>query len=162
MSKTEKKNMFGAPEIQNRKARHSYNILEKFEVGVMLCGTEVKSIRMGRVNMVDSFVEVTKDSEIWVNNLQIEVFDFGNIHNHRPTQKRKLLAHRHEITKMKKSVELKGYTIIPLRLYFTEKGMVKIEIAICTGKDNQDKRQDLIAKTQKREIDRVLKNVRRG
>ena len=148
-----------SPTIQNRKVRYNYHVLEEFEVGIMLTGTEIKSIRESKISMGESFITINKDIELFWHSANIDEYSHGNRYNHRPQRIRKLLAHKHEILKMYKATEIKGLTIVPLKLYF-KKGCAKLQIALCRGKDNQDKRQDLIGKTQKREMDRAMKNAR--
>jgi SsrA-binding protein len=151
--KTQKPN---TPSIQNRKAFHNYHILEKLETGIVLTGTEVKSIRQGHVQMADCYVDISAQLELFLNHCHIEEYEFGNRFNHNPRRRRKLLAHRTEIIKLKKAKEMKGCTLIPIRMYFS-KGKVKVEVATCKGKDKQDKRHDLIQKTQTREMERAIK-----
>ncbi len=149
-----------APEVENRKARHLYQVLETLEVGVVLVGTEVKSIREGKIQLGEAWIDVTNDQELFLVNSYIEEYSLGNQFNHKSDRKRKLLAHRHEILKFHKAKELKGLTIVPLKLYF-KAGKVKLLIGLCRGKDHSDKRQDLMRRQQKIEVDRALKNVKR-
>lgn len=143
------------PEIQNRAARHNYHILDVWEVGIALKGTEVKSVRAGKLEMAEAFVIVKKD-EIWLVNAYINEYSWGNINNHLPRRERKLLARKPEIAKMKEATEMKGHTIVPLKAYF--KGSVlKLEIGVGKGKESRDKRQDKHKQEAKREIDRALK-----
>jgi SsrA-binding protein len=147
------------PETVNRRARHEYHVLDTYEVGVMLRGTEVKSVRVGKLELAEAFVVVRKD-EIWLLNAYIHEYEMGNINNHLPRRERKLLAHKSEIAKMKEASEMKGHTIIPLKAYF--KGSVlKLEIGICKGKEDRDKRQDKHKQEAKREIARALKERNR-
>ncbi|MGL1903823.1 MAG: SsrA-binding protein SmpB [Fibrobacterales bacterium] len=148
--------MAQAPTIQNRKARHEFFVLETYEVGIVLTGTEVKSIRLGKVVIGDSYVEISSKMELFLINSSIEEYLQGNRYNHNPIRKRKLLAHKHEIEKMHKAKEQKGLTIIPLKLYF-KKGKVKFEIGVCRGKNTVDKRQTLKERDQKREAQRAIK-----
>ncbi len=148
--------MAQAPTIQNRKARHEFSVLETYEVGIVLTGTEVKSIRLSQVVIADAYIEISKKMELYLINSSIEEYLQGNQFNHNPTRKRKLLAHKHEIEKMHKAKEQKGLTIIPLKLYF-KKGKVKFEIAICRGKNVADKRQTVKEREQKREAQRAIK-----
>ena len=128
------------PVIQNRSARYHYQVLDTFEVGVVLKGTEVKSIRAAKIVLSEAYV-VVRNHEIFLMNAYVDEYAQGNIFNHLPRRERKLLAHRHEIQKMEDATTLKGLTIIPLKAYF--KGSVfKMEIGICKGKDARDKRQD--------------------
>lgn len=147
------------PEINNRSARHHFFVLDTYEVGIMLKGTEIKSVRAGKLVLSEAFVQVRKD-EIWLVNAYIEEYAQGNIYNHLPRRERKLLAHRSEITKIDEASGMKGHTIIPLKAYF--KGSVlKLEIGICKGKEARDKREDKAKQESKREIDRALKEANR-
>lgn len=145
------------PTIVNRKANHLYSVEERFEVGIMLIGSEIKSIRDGKCNLSDAWVDVSSDKdEIWLVGAHIDEYLFANRFNHIPARRRKLLAHHHEIVKMKKAVEIKGKTIVPLKLYFKNR-YAKLEIGICRGKDQQDKRQDIITRDAKLEMARIIK-----
>ena len=124
---------------ENRKARHDYSILETFEAGMALTGTEVKSLRAGKANMKDSYAQITKQAEIFVYQLHISPYDHGNIFNHDPLRSRRLLLHRAEINKLIGKVKEKGYALVPLKLYFKH-GLVKMELALAVGKKNYDKR----------------------
>jgi SsrA-binding protein len=148
------------PEIHNRAARHHYHVLDSFECGVMLKGTEVKSVRVGKLELAEAFVIVRND-ELWLLNAYINEYSMGNVWNHLPRRERKLLAHKPEIAKMREATELKGHTLIPLKAYF--KGSVlKLEVGICKGKEARDKRADKAKQEAKREIDRALKERNRG
>lgn len=139
----------------NRKARHEYTILQVFEAGIMLVGTEVKSLRQGKINLTDSYA-IIKGGEVWLVNSHINVYDHGNINNHDPIRKRKLLLNKSEIRKLEKAVNEKGNTLIPLRFYFKQ-GIVKVELGIAKGKHVYDKRQDIAKKDAERELERKLK-----
>ncbi|MDB5048650.1 MAG: SmpB [Fibrobacteres bacterium] len=147
------------PEILNRRARHEYHVLDTFEVGIMLKGTEIKSVRVGKLELAEAFV-VVRNEEIWLVNAYINEYSWGNIYNHLPRRERKLLAHKPEIVKMKDASDLKGFTIIPLKAYF-KGSLLKLEIGICKGKEDRDKRQDKHKQEAKREIDRALKERNR-
>lgn len=149
----------GRPTIQNRKARHNFQILETLEVGIQLTGTEIKSIREGNIQLSEAYVEVTPKFELFLMGAHIDEYSQGNRFNHEPARKRKLLAHRAEIIKFHKAKVLKGLTIVPLKMYF-KGSYAKLEIGLAKGKNVGDKRQDLIQKTQKREIDRAIKAAR--
>lgn len=144
------------PVIQNRKANHLYFVEDRYEVGIMLVGSEVKSIREGKCTLGEAWIDIDEKSELWLVGAHIDEFLFANRFNHFPARRRKLLAHKHEIAKMKKAKELQGYTLVPLKLYF-KKSIAKIEMGICRGKDNQDKRQDLIKRDTQMEIARAMK-----
>ena len=145
---------------ENRKARHDYSILETFEAGIALTGTEVKSLRAGKANMKDSYAQITKKAEVFVYQLHISPYDHGNIFNHDPLRNRRLLLHRAEINKLIGKVKEKGYALVPLKMYFKH-GLVKLELALAVGKKNYDKRQDLAKKDAKREMERALKERNR-
>lgn len=145
---------------ENRKARHDFTIHETFEAGIALTGTEVKSLRAGRVNMKDSYAQVTRNAEVFVYNLHISPYEHGNIFNHDPLRNRRLLLHREEIRRLIGKVKEKGYALVPLKLYFKH-GLVKLELALATGKKLYDKRQDLAKKDAKREMERAMKERNR-
>lgn len=148
--------MSGPTDIaQNRKARHEYEILETFEAGVALLGTEIKAIRESGASLQESYVAIKK-SEAWLKLAYIAPYKFGNIHNHEERRDRKLLLHKDEIQKLRKGVEQKGLTIVPLAMYF-KKGLVKVKIALCRGKKAEDKRATLKERDVKREMDRAMK-----
>ena len=141
---------------ENRKARHDYFIHETFEAGIELKGTEVKSLRVGKANLKDSY-GVIKDGEIFIEHMHISVYEQGNIFNHDPLRRRKLLMHKKEITKLFSKTREKGFTLIPLKIYF-KKGRAKMELALASGKHNYDKRAALAEKSAKRDIDRAMKD----
>jgi len=141
---------------ENRKARHDYHIHETFEAGIALTGTEVKSLRAGKANLKDSYARID-NSELMLHNMHISPYDQGNRFNHEPLRTRKLLMHRYEINKLVGKTQEKGYTLVPLKLYFT-RGRAKVEIALATGKKNYDKRQDIAERDAKREIDRAFRD----
>lgn len=145
--------------VQNRKARHDYFIEECHEAGIALTGTEVKSLRLGRANLQDSYATI-KDGEVFVSGLHISPYDKGNRFNHDPLRIRKLLLHSYEINKLLAMTQKKGLTLVPLSLYF-KKGMVKVELAVCKGKKLYDKREDIAKKDAMREIDRRMKDSAR-
>ena len=142
---------------QNKKARHDYFILSKYEAGIALKGTEVKSIRQGHVNLKDSYARVM-DNELWLIGVHISPYEQGNIYNHDPLRNRKLLLHSSEIERLRKNIEEKGLTIVPLSLYFN-RGRVKVELGLARGKHLYDKREDKAAREAKREMDRARKKV---
>ena len=143
----------------NKKAYHDYFIEEKFEAGMVLQGTEVKSLRMGRATMGDSFAMV-KSGEAFLHNLHISPYDFGNRENHDPERMRKLLLHKKEIVKLFSKVREQGYSIVPLRLYFKD-GLVKVEMGLAKGKKLYDKREDMKKKDHTRDIAQALKGRNR-
>lgn len=141
-------------EVRNKKASHKYFIDKKFEAGVALVGTEVKSIRAGKAQIADAFVRLEKGRPV-LYNAHIEAYEFGNINNHDPRRPRPLLVHKKEIRELQIALEAKGLTIAPLRLYL-KKGLIKVEIALCRGKQLHDKRQDLKRKMDMRDAERAL------
>ncbi len=140
----------------NKKAYHDYEILDKFEAGMALMGSEVKSIREGKVNLKDSYVEI-KVQEAFLVSAHIAAYSNASYNNHEPERERKLLLHKRELLKMDKKVKTRGVTIIPLRMYFNKKGIVKIEIAIAKGKREYEKKQKIKERDIKREMDRELR-----
>jgi SsrA-binding protein len=142
-------------EIRNPKALRDYSVDEKFEAGLALKGTEVKSIRAGRAQISDSFGRFDK-GELWMMNAHIEEYAFGNISNHDTRRTRKLLLHKHQIRKIAQALQVGGKALIPLRMYFKE-ALVKVEVALCTGKKTYDKREDL---KKKAEMDEVKKQIK--
>ncbi len=144
--------------IRNKKAFHDYHILERYEAGIVLHGTEVKSIRDGLVNIKESYARVRK-GEIWLDNCHISPYSHGNISNHEPLRPRKLLLHRREINKLIGKVEQKGLTLVPLNLYLTN-GLIKLELAVARGKKSHDKRETARRKTIEREIQAELKGMK--
>ena len=142
--------------IQNRKANHLYFIEDRFETGLMLIGSEVKSIRNGKCSISEAWVDLDDKNELWLVGAHIDEYLFANRFNHMPARRRKLLAHKHEIQKMRKAKELKRYTLIPLKVYFKNR-YAKLEVGICRGKDQQDKRQDIIKRDAKLEMARIAK-----
>lgn len=139
----------------NKKAYHDYFIDDKWEAGIELFGTEVKSIRMGKCSIKEAFVKIDK-GEVYVYGMHISPYEKGNIFNKDPLRERKLLMHSSEITRMMSEVNRKGYTLIPLRVYF-KGSLVKVEIGLCRGKKLYDKRQDIAKKDQQREAMRDFK-----
>ncbi|MBI3928303.1 MAG: SsrA-binding protein SmpB [Armatimonadetes bacterium] len=141
---------------KNRKAWHEYHILETMEAGIMLVGTEVKSLRQGNVNMVDSYAAV-KDGEVWLFNLHISPFEKGTHFNHEPLRPRKVLLHKREISRLIGKTQEKGLTLIPLRLFFNPRGKVKLELGLCKGKKLYDKRAAKAEQDARREMERAVK-----
>lgn len=140
----------------NRKAKHEYFILETYEVGIALTGTEVKSLRQGKVSIVDSYADI-ENGELWLYDLHISPYDKGNIYNHDPKRPRKLLIHKDEMAHLIGKVREKGLTLIPLSIYFNERGWAKVELGLAKGKKIYDKRKDLAEKAEKRELERAYK-----
>lgn len=141
--------------VENRRARHEYHIETVYEAGLALVGTEVKSLRNGKGNLQDAYA-VVKDGEVWVNNFHISPYEQGNQFNHDPKRSKKLLLHKAEIRKLQVLQREKGYTLIPLKIFF-KNGLAKMDLAVAIGKKLYDKRQDIAEKDAKRKIERVLK-----
>jgi SsrA-binding protein len=144
---------------RNKKARHEYFIEDTYEAGVVLTGTEVKSLREGRASLVDGFAQV-RDGELWMYNVHIPEYNQGTWNNHAPRRMRKLLLHRSEIQKLIGKTKESGLTLIPLELYFKD-GKAKIELGLARGKKDYDKRQTLLERTMKREAERDISDARR-
>ena len=141
----------------NKKAYHDYFIEEKYECGISLAGTEVKSIRPGQVSVKEAYVEI-EGGEAWIEGMNISPYDHGNLFNRDPVRKRKLLLHKTEIRKLAQAVQQDGYTIVPLSVYF-KRGKVKIEIGLAKGKHSYDKRQDIRKRDITREMERGYRDV---
>ncbi len=141
---------------RNRKARHEYHIEDTVEAGIILQGTEVKSIRAGRVNLKDSFA-VVENGEVFLYNMHISPYEKGNRQNHEPERKRKLLLHKREIRKLIGYSKSTGYTLVPLQLYFNERNLAKVELALARGKKIYDKRRDIADRTAKRQMEKALR-----
>lgn len=139
----------------NRQARFEYEILETFETGIVLQGTEVKSVRAGQVNLKDSYIRII-NNEVWLINTHISEYVAGNLWNHEPRRERKLLMHRREINRLRAKVDERGFTLVPLRMYL-KNGMIKLEIALARGKAQFDKRKDIAKRDVQREMQRELK-----
>ena len=139
----------------NRRAYHDYFVDEKYECGVVLTGTEVKSIRGGKCNLRDGFVRIDR-SEAWLENVHISPYAQGNLMNHEPVRPRKLLLHRKQISSLIGKVRQKGYTLVPLRMYFT-RNHAKVEVGLCRGKRQYDKREAIAERDAKREIERAMR-----
>lgn len=139
----------------NRKARHEYFIVQTFEAGIVLVGTEVKALRQNNANLTDSYASI-KNGEVWLMNAHIGAYEQGNIENHEFKRSRKLLLNRSEIRKLQKAVQEKGNTLVPLRLYF-KSNRVKVELAVAKGKKFYDKREDIARKDAKRDLERKIK-----
>lgn len=143
--------------IKNRKARFEYNILDKYEAGIQLLGTEIKAIREGKASLGESYCYFNK-GELYIRNMHIAEYSFGNINNHEPLRERKLLLHRKELSRLSSKLERGGNnSIIPLTLYINDKGFAKMEIALASGKKLYDKRNSIKDRDVKRDLDRGLK-----
>jgi SsrA-binding protein len=141
--------------VENRKARHEYHIKEVYAVGIVLAGTEVKSLRQGKGNLTDAYAQV-KQGEVWLQHFHISPYEQGNRFNHDPLRPKKLLLHRREIAKLSGIQKTTGYTLIPLRVYL-ERGLIKLDLAVAVGKKLHDKREDMAAKDARRYMERARK-----
>ncbi len=144
--------------IQNKKARFQYEILDKYTAGIVLSGTEIKSIRSSQASIAEAFCEFNEQDELFVINMTIQEYVYGNYYNHAPKAERKLLLNRKELKKLSKEVQNKGLTIVPLRLFINEKGYAKLVIALAKGKKLYDKRETMKDRDNKRDLDRIKKN----
>ena len=147
--------------ISNKKAYHNFELVEKFEAGVSLLGTEVKSLRLGMADLSGSYARLDNSGECWLVGASINQYDKASYGNHEPLRKRKLLLHKMELRKIRVKLEQRGFTLVPLKIYFNSRGLAKVEVALARGKRQFDKRQNLAAKQQKRDVDRSMKNYRR-
>ena len=143
---------------ENRRARHDYHLLERYEAGIALTGTEVKSLRAGRADLARAFADV-RDGEVWLMGAHIDEYAQGNIANHEPDRDRKLLLHRREIDSLLGKTRERGLTLVPTRIYFKD-GKVKVEVALARGKEQRDKRRDIADRDAKRQVERALKERR--
>jgi len=144
--------------IQNKKARFEYEILDEYIAGIQLSGTEIKSIRQSKARITESFCEFSEQGELFVINMYIEEYAFGNYYNHQPKSARKLLLNKRELKKLKKEVQNVGLTIVPLKLFMTDKGWAKLKIALCKGKKIYDKRETMKDRDNKRDLARIKKD----
>lgn len=145
----------------NRRARHDFTIDETFEAGIVLYGTEIKSIRLGKANLSDAYARVEKD-EAWLIGAHIAPFEQANRYNHEPKRTRKLLLHRSEIDQLLGRAKAKGQTIVPLRLYINPKGKAKVELGLARGKQLHDRRQDIAERDARRDMERQMADIRVG
>ncbi len=141
--------------IQNKKARFEYELLDIYTAGMQLLGTEIKSIRQGKASIAEAYCFM-KENELWIKNMHIAEYAFGNINNHDPLRERKLLLNRHELQKIEKKLKDTGVTIVPLKVFLTNKGLAKIDIAVARGKKLYDKRQSIKEKDIKRDVARRM------
>lgn len=153
MASTRKNNKV---EIVNRKAAYEYHFVQELEAGIMLTGSEIKSIRAGNANLNDAYC-VMEDGALWVRSLFIAEYEFGTDHNHEPRRLRKLLLKKPELRKLERRMKEKGFTIVPIKLFINERGYAKLQIALATGKKAYDKRETIKARDDKRELDRLKK-----
>jgi SsrA-binding protein len=146
------------PIAENRRARHDYHLLDRYEAGLQLTGTEVKSLRDRRVTLAQSYADL-RDGEVWLIGAHIDEYTQGNVANHEPDRDRKLLLHRREIESLIGLVQEKGLTLVPTRMYF-KNGRAKLELAVARGKEQRDKRRDIAKRDAQRDIDRALRRRR--
>ncbi|RAV29296.1 SsrA-binding protein SmpB [Sinomicrobium soli] len=146
--------------IQNKRARFEYEILDKYVAGIVLTGTEIKSIRLSKASIAESFCEFNDRGELFVINMYIEEYAHGTHYNHKPRSERKLLLNKRELRKLHKEVKNVGLTIVPLRLFINDRGLAKIEIALAKGKKMHDKRETIKDRDNKRNLDRIKKSYR--
>ena len=147
--------------IQNKRARFEYELLDQYTAGLVLTGTEIKSIRLGKATITDSFCEFNERGELFVINMNIQEYAWGTHYNHRPKAERKLLMNKRELRKLEKEVKNVGLTIVPLRVFISDKGYAKLVIALAKGKKLYDKREIIKDRDNKRDLDRVKKAFRK-
>ena len=146
--------------ILNKKARFSYDLLDTYTAGIVLSGTEIKSIRASKASIAESFCEFNDHGELFVINMTVQEYDYGNHFNHKPKAQRKLLLNKKELKKLEKEVKNTGLTIVPLKLFINEKGFAKLNIALDKGKKLFDKRESIKDRDNKRNLDRIKKNFK--
>lgn len=146
--------------IRNKKARFEYEILDKYTAGIVLTGSEIKSIRQGKASIAESFCEFNEQSELFVINMTVEEYSHGTHYNHKPKAERKLLLNKRELKKLEKEIKNTGLTIVPLRMFISEKGFAKLDIALAKGKKLYDKRETIKDRDNKRDLDRIKKNFK--
>ena len=143
-------------QIKNKRAEFDYEVLDRYTAGLVLTGTEVKSIRAGKASLVDTFCYIY-NGEVWVKNMYVAEYDFGSYNNHNTRRERKLLLQKKEIRQLQEETKAPGFTLVPLKLFFDENGRVKMQLGLCRGKKEYDKRQSLREKDDRREMDRATK-----
>lgn len=143
-------------QIKNKRAEFDYEVLDRYTAGLVLTGTEVKSIRAGKASLVDTFCYIY-NGEVWVKNMYVAEYDFGSYNNHNTRRERKLLLQKKEIRQLQEETKTPGFTLVPLKLFFDENGRVKMQLGLCRGKKEYDKRQSLREKDDRREMDRAMK-----
>ena len=148
--------------IKNKRARFEYELIDEYTAGIILTGTEIKSIRNSKASIAESFCEFNHKGELFTVNMHIEEYAFGTRFNHKPKAQRKLLLNKKELNKLYKEVKNGGLTIVPLRLFINDKGLAKIRIALARGKKLYDKRETIKDRENKRDLDRVKKNFKKG
>ncbi|MBO7506820.1 MAG: SsrA-binding protein SmpB [Paludibacteraceae bacterium] len=142
--------------IKNKRATFDYELIDKYQAGIVLVGTEIKSIRLGKASLVDTFCYFN-DGELWVKGMNISEYFYGTYNNHLPRRDRKLLLNKKELSKIRRQTKETGFTIVPTKLFLNEKGLAKLEIAVAKGKKEYDKRESLKEKDDKRQMDRAMK-----
>ncbi len=150
----------GAPSAVNKKAYHDFELVEKVEAGLALTGSEVKSLRAGHADLSGSYARLDDNGEVWLVGVNIALYEQAGIYNHEPLRRRKLLLHRQQIKRMQVKLEQRGFTLVPLRIYFNDRGLAKVELALAHGKKQFDKRATMTEKQQKRDLDRESKKYR--
>lgn len=148
------------PVVVNKKAYHNFELVEKFEAGLSLVGSEVKSLRAHQADLSGSYARLT-NNECWLWGATIAQYEEAGEHNHEPTRKRKLLLHKHQIEKIRTKLQQRGFTLVPLKIYFNSRGFAKIELALAQGKRQYDKRRTITEKQQKKDVDRQMKKYRK-
>ena len=143
--------------IRNRRATFDYELIDRYTAGIVLTGTEIKSIRQGKASLVDSFCYFSRQGELWVKNMHITEYFYGSYNNHEAKRDRKLLLTQRELDKLQREVKESGYTIVPVRLFINSAGLAKVEIALAKGKKQYDKRQDLKEKEDRRDMERAMR-----
>lgn len=143
--------------IKNKRAAFNFELLDRFTAGIVLTGTEIKSIRLGKASLSDSYALMIK-GELWIKNLQISEYDNGSYNNHNPRRDRKLLLTKRELRKIERLTRETGFTVVPLKLFINEKGWAKLEIAVAKGKKTHDKRESIKEKDDRRQMDRYIKS----
>ena len=143
-------------QIKNKRAEFDYEVLDRYTAGLVLTGTEVKSIRAGKASLVDTFCYIY-NGEVWVKNMYVAEYDFGSYNNHNTRRERKLLLQKKEIRQLQEETKAPGFTLVPLKLFFDENGRVKMQLGLCRGKKEYDKRQSLREIDDRREMDRAMK-----
>ena len=146
--------------IKNKKAKFEYELLDTYTAGIVLTGTEIKSIRQSKASIAESFCEFNENGELFIINMNIEPYSFGTHYNHRPKAERKLLLNKRELKQLRSQVQTKGLTIVPILLFINEKGLAKLKIALARGKKIYDKRESIKARDTKRDLDRIKKNFK--
>ncbi|MBR3519634.1 MAG: SsrA-binding protein SmpB [Paludibacteraceae bacterium] len=142
--------------IKNKRATFDYELIDKYQAGIVLVGTEIKSIRLGKASLVDTFCYFN-DGELWVKGMNISEYFYGTYNNHMPRRDRKLLLNKKELSKIRRQTKETGFTIVPTKLFLNEKGLAKLEIAVAKGKKEYDKRESLKEKDDRRQMDRAMK-----